>query len=432
MSKKYYIMVLVAGAAIVASCSDTVKLNNDVRQDNNPEKIGFVTYTEKTTRADESNSVELSDFYKTFDVYAWKTASGAVQEVFNHDPVEYFTENSTAGTYVYKTDFSKLAKEWGDNWATNTSYKSWFYENVRYWDKLATSYNFYAIAPYEETPSPALTISNGDANIKIGDAEHLYKVSTEKNLAINPTITNEKKYFGFTKDYMLAEKVGTKFQLVTLSFHHILTKLNVKITLTEAYKGEQAFTIKDLKIEGLEDEAYFVYKTNMTTNGWTTKASSTYHLDIKHDYILKNVPADVEDKTEYSGYYWIQTLIFPQTLTCMAEGAQTTAPAGKYLYIEYTIGDETFKAYYDLAYVFDNTLECVKDAVLFTAEDPEVIAGTKQVGDEKTPAVTVAGTYDLAQGSEYTVNIKVGPDPIVFEADASAWAENAEISHNVR
>ena len=65
-------MVLVAGAAIVASCSDSTKMNHEVRQTAQSERIGFVTYSEKTTRADETNSVNLYDFYKTFDVYAWK------------------------------------------------------------------------------------------------------------------------------------------------------------------------------------------------------------------------------------------------------------------------------------------------------------------------------------------------------------------------
>lgn len=394
-------MALVAGAAIVASCTDTTKLNTEVRQNTQTEKIGFETYTEKATRSDESNSLNLSDFYKAFDVYAWKTANSQVQSVFSHDPVEFFDSNSTAGTYVYKTDFSKLSKEWGDNWATNTSYKSWFYEDVRYWDKLATSYNFYAIAPYEETPSPALTINNGDANIKIGDAEHLYKVSEEKNLAKSTTLTKDKKYFGFNKDYMLADKVGTKFQMVTLNFHHILTKFNVKITLTDAYKGTQPFTIKNLTIAGLEDEAYFEYNTAMNKNGWNTKAGSTYNLADSASYVLKNVPDSITDKTEYSGYYWFQTLIFPQALTCDTIGALTTAPNSKYLFVEYTIGNETFKSYYDLAYVF----------------------GCTQENDKKT--------YNLEQGSEYTINIKVGPEPIVFDAKSSKWADDTEIDHSV-
>ena len=392
------IMVLVAGAAIAVSCSDTIKINNEVPQPNQNEKIGFVTYSEKATRADQDNSVNLYDFYKAFDVYAWKTANGTVQEVFNHDAVEYFTKD-TAGTYVYTT--SKPSVEWGN--INDTQYRGWFYKDIRYWDKLATKYNFYAIAPYEKVPSPALTIQDDAANINIGSATDLYKVSTEKNLAKDSTLTKDRKYYGFNKDYMLADKSNTRNERVTLNFHHILTKFNVKITLTSAYKGTQTFTIKNLTIAGLEDEGYFEYNTAMTKNGWTTKDGSTYNLTDTTDYILKNVPANVADTTEYSGYYWFQTLIFPQTLTCDTVGAQTTAPASKYLYIEYNIGNEPFKAYYDLAYVFGCTQETT---------------------DNKDK-------YELKQGSEYTINIKVGPDPIVFDANASAWADDVVADHSV-
>lgn len=396
---KKSIITIIAAASMLAACYDNVKLNNDPEfQPTANDMIGFSTYSEKTTRASETNSVNLYDFYKTFDVYAWKNSGDDEQNVFNHVPVEYFTTD-TQGTYVYKTAPAKPSTEWGASWAT--SFKGWFYQEIRYWDKLATGYNFYAIAPYEPTPTPALTINNGDDNIKIGDADHTYDISAEKNLAINPTITNERKYFGFNKDYMLADKSVTQNQLVTLNFHHILTKLNVMITLTDAYIGTQPFTIRELNIVGLEKEGYFEYNTTgMTSKGWTTIANSTYNWEFDKDYILKNVPESETDKTEYSGYYWLQTLIFPQTLTCAATGALRDAPASKYLYIEYTIGDETFKAYYDLAYVFNNT-------------------------------IAVNGTYPLEQGSEYTINIKVGPEPIVFDAKATKWAEVEEIDHIV-
>lgn len=401
--KNINMMVLVAGAAIVASCSDTTSLNNEVRPTTQNEKIGFATYTEKATRADETNSVNLYDFYNTFDVYGWKTVgTDGVQNVFNHVPVEHFTSD-VKGKYVYSADDAKPSDEWGDSWATDNIFKGgWFYQEIRYWDKLAAGYNFYAIAPYEPTPTPALTINNGDDNIKIGNEGDTYKVSTEKNLAVlGDTLSKDRRYFGFNKDYMLADKSETKYQVVTLDFHHILTKFNVMITLTDAYIGTQPFTIRELDIVGLEDEGYFVYNTTgMTTNGWTTKASSTYNWEFPTDYILKNVPETVTDKKEYSGHYWLQTLIFPQTLTCAATGALTTAPASKYLYIEYSIGKEIFKAYYDLAYVFNNTLQ------------PN-------------------GTYNLKQGSEYTINIKVGPEPIVFVATASEWADNIIINHDV-
>jgi len=395
------IISIIAAATILAACYDSAKLNNDpATQPTSNDMIGFSTYTEKATRAADDNSVNLYEFYKTFDVYAWKSVNTDVQNVFNHVPVEYFTTD-TQGNIVYKNSPAKPSDEWGDSWATDTRFKGWFYEEIRYWDKLATGYNFFAIAPYEETPSPTLDIKNSYNNIKIGSATDTYDIETEKNLAINPTITNERKYFGFNKDYMLADKSVTQNQLVTLNFHHILTKLNVMITLTEAYIGTQPFTIRELNIVGLEKEGYFEYNTTgMTSKGWTTIANSTYNWEFDKDYILKNVPESETDKTEYSGYYWLQTLIFPQTLTCAATGALREAPTSKYLYIEYSIGNEIFKAYYDLAYVFNNTLE------------PN-------------------GTYDLKQGSEYTINIKVGPEPIVFDATASEWADNITINHDV-
>lgn len=397
---KKSIITIIAAASMLAACYDNVKLNNDPEfQPTANDMIGFSTYSEKATRASETNSVNLYDFYKTFDVYAWKNSGADEQNVFNHVPVEYFTTD-TQGTYVYKTAPAKPSTEWGASWAT--SFKGWFYQEIRYWDKLAAGYNFYAIAPYEPTPSPALAIANGDDNIKIGSASDTYKISTEKNLAtLGDTLTKDKRYFGFKKDYMLAEKSETKNDLVILNFHHILTKFNVLITLTDTYTGLQPFTVKELDIVGFEDEGSFVYNTDgMTKNGWTTKAGSTYNWKFDKDYILKNVPESETDKTEYSGYYWLQTLIFPQTLTCAAPGGLKEAPASKYLYIEYTIGDETFKAYYDLAYVFDNNL-------------------------------TAGGTYPLEQGSEYTINIKVGPEPIVFDAKATKWADELIINHEI-
>lgn len=440
--KKSYLMIA-AAAAILTACSDSEKLTNEFSQPKQNDKIGFVTYSEKTTRADQDNSLNLYDFYKTFDVYSWKTVEGTESQVFYHTPVGYFTSD-TQGEVVYKTSPAKPSDEWGaqSDWATN-NFKGWFYENVRYWDKLASAYSFFAIAPYEATPAPALTVANNSTNIAIGAADDYYDISNEKNLAIeNSSIINEKRYFGFTKDYMLADKSATKNQLVTLTFHHILTKLNVKILIQDSYKGKQEVTIKDLKIVGLENNGYFAYTTNMTTNGWTTKAAdddNTYNLDVLADYpIINNATKN------YSGYYWIQTLVFPQTLTCKSNKAQsnTTGLNDKYLYLKYTIGTEEFNVYYDLCYVFNNSAKPISAAVNYTQEEADEYNADHNLvsSDEsfvttetvKIPAVTVADTYALAQGSEYTLNIKVGPDPIVFDAEVVAWDEAAEIDHIVK
>ena len=82
--KNINMMVLVAGAAIVASCSDTTSLNNEVRPTTQNEKIGFATYTEKATRADETNSVNLYDFYKGKTVVV---AAHRLSTVMNADQI---------------------------------------------------------------------------------------------------------------------------------------------------------------------------------------------------------------------------------------------------------------------------------------------------------------------------------------------------------
>lgn len=406
--KKSYLMIA-AAATLFAACSDSEKLTNIVSQPTQNDRIGFVTYSEKTTRANESNSTNLYDFHEAFRVYSWKTVGTSdTQVVFNGEPVEHFTAQKTSGTYVYVSPKTPAA-EWGDDWASVNNLHGWFYENVRYWDKLATAYSFFAIAPYEATPAPALAVADDSVNIAIGSSTDYYDISGELNLATKgDTLTKEKRYFGFSKDYMLADKAATRNQLVTLTFHHILTKFNVKISIQDSYKGKQIVTVKNLKIVGLENNGYFAYTTNMKTNGWTTKAgtsNNTYYKEITDAYPIIN-----DTTKNYSGYYWIQTLVFPQTLTCKSDSAQSTATGldDKYLYIKYAIGTEDFEAYYDLCYVFDNTAE---------------LADPSQSKD--------ATTYSLAQGSEYTLNIKVGPEPIIFDAKVDTWNEVTEVEHFV-
>ena len=92
--------------------------------------------------------------------------------------VGHFT-GDTQGEVVYKTSPAKPSDEWGATIAAG-----WYYENVRYWDKVATGYEFFAIAPYETTPAPALTVAAGATNIAIGSSTDKYDISTEKNLLV--------------------------------------------------------------------------------------------------------------------------------------------------------------------------------------------------------------------------------------------------------
>ena len=209
---------------------------------------------------------------------------------------------------------------------------------------MANSYVFFAIAPYESTPAPALTVDATSDNIQIGNTNAKYDISTEYNLArtaFSPSISeteapkNTLTYSGFKKDYMLAAKSTATSSDVNMVFKHILAKLNVKIVKSATYNGMQELKINELKIAGLAKEGYYVYNTNFTTKGWTT--NDTYARDIATDYSLTAA-------TNYNNCFWLETLIFPQTIQCKAIEASSTATAltDMYLYIKYQIGSETY------------------------------------------------------------------------------------------
>lgn len=380
--KKSYLMIA-AAAALFAACSDTDTIKESI-EDNNPQPFTFSAYADKVTKG--TNSSNLQDFYTVFGVYGFKNVtrnSVATDEtVFENVPNEFFATDAQGST-VYKTAGTKPSDEWA------FTANSWYYENVRYWDKMANSYSFFAIAPYEATPAPALDVKATYDNIKIGTSSSKYDISTEKNLAIagtpNAVPQAALTYSGFSKDYMLAAKNSARTSDVTLVFNHILAKLNVKIVKADTYKGKQELKVNELKIAGLAKEGYYEYNTNFTTDSW--HATGTYARDITADYSLTA-------QTNYSGCYWLETLMFPQTTTCSILGAQPTATAmnDMYLYIKYQIGSETYEAYYDFAAIWKENA---------------------QVND----------TFSFAQGSEYTLTLTVGPDPIHFAAQVTQWAQ---------
>lgn len=452
--KKSYLMIA-AAAAMFAACSSNDTFKEAVNE-NYQQPFTFSAYADKVTKG--TNSSNLQDFYTVFGVYGFKNVtrnSTATDEtVFNNVPNEYFatadiTSNKTY-TYSKYDPKRKPADEWG-----TTPADGWYYEDVRYWDKTANSYEFFAIAPYEA--SPTYTVAAGAGNISIATSAAKYDISTEYNLArtdftnpANPVTVapkDELTYSGFKKDYMLAEKSAARTSDVMLNFHHILTKLNVKIVKADSYKGKQELIIKQLKIDGLAKEGYYTYQTSLTTNGWTT-GSTTYPLNIEADYSLTAA-------TNYSGKYWIETLIFPQTATCMKGGVQSTATAltDKYLYVKYSIGTEVFEAYYDLAYVFDKTLVySAAEAIAYNAN----LTGAVSTADTN-PATTAnytekeAAAYNAAldgavaendlkapntgytfnPGSQYNLTLTVGPEPIHFDATVSTWADVTEVIHTV-
>lgn len=451
--KKNYLIIL-AAVALFASCYESDTFKGAVQEEKADQPLSFTAYADKVTRG--SNSTALKDFYTVFGVYGWKTVAktdGSGKEnqpVFVNTPNEYFTADEQ-GDVVYNATGEKPSKEW----SLANMFPGWYYKNIRYWDKLATEYQFFAIAPYDESATPVYTVTPSvpnateaqkNNNFSIYSESSQYNIQTEYNLARTDLTAdpidedaapkNELVYNGFKKDYMIAEKkFATPKGTVTttdvqLIFHHILTKLNVKIKKSDNYSGSQELKVNKLIIANLAKEANYVYSTDMATDGWAKKANSTYDISIETAYSLANN----ENDENYPDNYWVETLIFPQTTNCKAAGTQPTSDGltGIYLYIQYQIGDEIFNAYYDLAFVFDPTKAPIAATAYTAAEaaayneehnltdpsDPDY----KQEGSEKTAAVP-GGDYEFKQGSQYNLTMIVGPDPIHFEATVSSWAD---------
>ena len=402
---KKSIILVTATSLMLLSCAETEKLNQDIK-DNSKAPLAFTAYSNVITRAtDAANSAKLEDFYNQFAVYGWKTVgSEEPQEVFKNHPNQYFSSDDITGNVPYLNKTTKPADEWG-----TTLSAGWYYEDIRYWDKLAT-YQFFAIAPYDNSQTPYYTIAAGANNFSLYKNEDgkRYDISTEANLMAAKPLKNL-VYVDFTKDFMIAEKKSTESiaQTITASnddvnlvFHHILSKLNVMIKKDTDFKGKQNLVVTDLKIVKLKKEGSFVYTTNMTTNGWTTTGSYNIELTNKN-YSLNSTTPD----ENYDECYWIENLIFPQSITCKKNyesNAIVSQPDNtnleSYLYIAYKIGDEVFKAYYDLANIFG-------------------------VG-------TVNDTYTFAQGSQYRVTITIGPKPIHFTVELINWTEDTTRESN--
>lgn len=419
MKKAIY---LLAATAFLASCNQEVLIDTPDVEPTAPRAIGFETFADKATRADANNSTALHDYYPTFNVYGWKFVGNEVTCVFNNIPVEYFTEDKQ-GTVVYKEADQKPTTEWA------TFATGWYYQDIRYWDKMASNYQYSAYAPASATDA---VYCASDGLITIGTDTDPVTVD-DKNLMATPA--EALAYKGFDLDYMTAQATATPSAdpadmstPVALNFKHLQAKLNICIKLDASVKTAQDVSIQKIQVHNLGDKGYYTNATTATgtVSGWTLgAATATYIPKVETAYSLNAA-------TNYDNHYVLEQLIIPQAITKYTEptptaaegdegstggdssdegtgdgsdegdgqGSEGATPAVVTLpvslieydeacvYVEYTIGTEVFKSYTPLANIFST------DA-----------------------------TYNFEGGKQYTLNITVGPKPINFTAVVTEWAE---------
>lgn len=431
MKKSFLILAM---AAIAVSCSNTDSFKDIATQDN---AIGFTTYTSKQTRAENSSASDknsLEAYQTSFEVWGYKnvirSGNATKERVFNAQDVDW-----------------------------NSSSTAWGYTPIRFWDKTASSYEFYAAAPKDldwvmadggDTYAPTATTTT-------------YKISLPsfaldgKGIAIAdeaslPTSVSASAVMPDNKDIMISEDVTNYYAYtsdpVNLHFIHILSRLNVGVKKDATVLPDADYTVrlkslmvKQLIGNGSFNEASASGSTlqNGTNTRWAdlstvTKIDNGFTSTTEDAY--NNVIGAVIGGTNYSYVY--QTLVRPQNVAFQriavdgqAHDARECADVNEYNYYLNNSTDITAEAFNALS------TEAKTIPAYVTPTDPYLVINytITPTADGATTEEYVA-YYNLAsafgatsgnvafnEGWMNTLNITISPAAINFDADVYEWSE---------
>ena len=421
-------------AAIAVGCSDTDSFKEVSKQDN---AIGFATYTSKQTRAENSSATvkhNLEDHQTSFKVWGYKNVtrngSATKERVFNAQDVDW-----------------------------NNSNTAWEYTPTRFWDKTASSYEFYAAAPKDlgwvmadggETYAPtaqATTYKISLASFTLDGAG--IAIDNEASL---PTSASASAVMPDNKDIMISEDVTNYYAYtsdpVNLHFIHILSRLNVGVKKDANVLPDADYTVrlKSLMVKQLIGNGSFNEASasgsdlqNGTNARWADLSTVT-KIDNGFTSTTKdannNVIGAVIGGTNFSYVY--QALVRPQNVAFQriavdgqAHAARVCADVNEYNYYLNDGADIDATAFGALS-------EQEKTIPAYVAPtDPYLV-----INYTITPTASGATTeeyvayYNLAsafgatsgnvafnEGWMNTLNITISPAAINFDADVYEWSE---------
>ena len=405
--KKSYLMIA-AAATMLAACSSN-EIKNDVKVFGDS-RIAFSTYANMQTKADNSSTSamwDLENHQTSFDVWSWKYYNGA---------------------WVSTAIYDKGTVNYSSGWQTTGA-------NLKFWDKSADKYYFYAAAPSSNNwvlnnKYTASTNEFGN-NAYLSYANFTLAGGATNNLSYNATATVTDYVPSFKDvadvDLMIAEDnevLREKYNKSTPDdvnelFDHILSRLNVTVALkaggslatnnAEVKVTDFAITGVNLKNKGSFNEngavATAPYTGTALSEGTTARWTA---LSTEGTYNLPGASISTTNLTT-SALYIAQYLIIPQSITNEVldranglrdsddNGVGDAAASYPYFVISYTVNDEPFTAYYNLANAFGKT-----------------------------------GTQTLAfnEGWQNTLNIKIDADIITFDPQVYQWtnANNVDVT----
>ena len=420
--KKY--LFILATAAIVASCSDTDSLKEFNTLE---EEIGFTTTTIKQTRAENSSADingNLETYNTSFKVWGYKVVSGT------ESPVLGAVEGAN-NTYTYPGQL--VEHKDADANANPAVTEGWYYTPVRFWDKSATVYKFYAASPSRNdwswnSSTKKVSLANfsitgynsvtGTPATAIVTNKVLTAALTTEDLMISTDIEN---YTNYTNTP------------VNLSFNHILSRLNIgvrKASILDDYTVYlKSVKVYNMKSNGSFDESLASETTlsGGTVARWATAPSSqtTFTNGVGYENATGLEITSTATTTDTYYQYVYEGLAIPQSVAysktvlvnesvtgldsyLYLNGSNATAASAPYIVIEYEIGKtdnnvytkhDSYKYYYNLADVFNA---------------------------DATTAV------DFCEGWQNTLKITLAPAAINFDADVYEWATKKDVPVDIQ
>lgn len=369
---------MAAAATMLAACSQSDFVNEV--PESAPKAIGFETVMKKTTRADEtaenstaSYSWLLSDHHESFSVWGHKLVGEESTQVFNG-----VTVSRNVNSWTYVTDDVKPV----------------------YWDKAASQYDFFAVAPVDAN----LWQLNDAADFSTTHKHYIttkkdftvesHNAATYKSAATTGNATQSFKGLDNATDLMIAAPTtvqNANFGAdVQLNFIHILSRLNVTVTTNLDGVKIKNIVVGNLKSTGKFNETGKFTDDDTAVDAATLKAGTHKRWNLGDG--LVQYEAGEQELTSGLKLIAIESLVMPQLANY--DGGldlHATAFAGEeaYLYIEYTINGETYKRAYNLADTFN-------------ADGDSSLA--------------------LNEGWQYTLELTIGASVINFTTNVAEWA----------
>lgn len=415
---KKNIIIIATIAMILVGCSDN-SLRSDIQDDQT--KIGFSTITNLQTRAENSSASingNLENYNTTFKVWGYKVVAG--------------TETAVLGAVVGSSNTTYPGQLVSHVEATTNPAvaEHWEYTPIRFWDKSATLYKFYAVSPSREdwvwdNANRKVSISNfaisgynsvtGTPATAVVTNKVLTQNLTTEDLMISTDITNYKNYTNTP---------------VNLSFNHILSRLNIGVRKATTLDNFTVY-LKSIKVFNMKSNGSFNESLASGTDlsggtiaRWATAPTTptTFTSGVGYDALSDLLEITSTETTPASCYQYVyEGLVIPQSVAysksvlvneditdvssyLYINGSNAVSEGGNgdsdpYIVIEYEIGKtensvytkhDSYKYYYNLADVFN--------------------------GDATT-------AVNFCEGWQNTLKITIAPTAIDFDADVFEWAE---------